>query len=75
MKEGEETLRYDRTLEIGGSPMKVSFLPLIQTIIFTSFDKSIGEGTITLDRPFASRTPADFLLEIEINHHIETQGV
>lgn len=66
--------RHDRTLEIGGIPTRVSFIPFLQTIVYTGLGEGSHHGTIYLNRPFASKTPADFLLENEINHHIDTQG-
>ena len=69
--------RYDRHLDIDGRYCKVSFLSDVQAIVYTCFPKSTSDteaksGTIHLERPFASREPADFLLINEINHHIQT---
>ena len=69
-------MRHDRFLDINGRGCKVSFLPMFQTIVYTCLPNSVTDqapaGTINLERPFASQTPADFLLINEIEHHIET---
>ena len=66
--------RHNRTLQIGGSPCLVSFLHLIQTIIFTPLDIKIIGGTIVLDHHFDTKTPTDAELTNEINNFIQQRG-
>lgn len=64
--------RYDRRLEIDGSPYLVSFLPFLQRIIFTEFNgKEAGEFTVK-NGWIAAKQPADFILKNEVREYLET---
>lgn len=73
--EEQQMDRYDREIKLdtGTGPVlfKVSFLPVVQAIVYTGIDGRCGE--IHLTRPFASKTPADHLLTTEILHHMDSQ--
>lgn len=63
--------RYNRRLEIDGSPYLVSFLPFLQKIIFTELNgKEAGEFTVA-NGWIASKQPADFILKNEISQYLE----
>lgn len=63
--------RYNRRLEIDGSPYLVSFLPFFQKIIFTELNgKEAGEFTVK-NGWIAAKQPADFILKNEIIQYLE----
>jgi len=62
--------RTDYQFEIEGSQYKASFLHLFQTIVWTNLTLGVG-NEITLNRPFASRTPHESLVRNEVVNQLE----
>ncbi|AWY09360.1 hypothetical protein vBRpoPV13_03 [Ruegeria phage vB_RpoP-V13] len=62
--------RQDHKLEIEGVTYRASYLRTVQKIVYTAMDGSTA-GTVNILRPFASKTPAAFLIRNEVLNHID----
>lgn len=62
---------HDTSLTVGGERFRVSFLPLLQRIVYTSLDTSAGgefdvRGSGTNDGYICSKEPRDEILQSEL---------
>lgn len=64
------TDRQDHIVEIEGVTYRASYLRTVQKIVYTAMDGSTA-GTVQINRPFASKTPAAFLIRNEVVNHID----
>jgi len=63
--------RYDTELSVDGHRYRISFLSILQTIVFTNMDTNFG-GEFKLKFGWiCSKKPSDFLLENELKHHLK----
>lgn len=63
--------RYDTTLQIDGEDYRISFLPMIQRIVFTNMQTAFG-GQFQINFGWVcSKKPSNFLLEAELRHHLK----
>lgn len=70
---GYITLRTEMTDPNDGAEKRfaISYIWITSTIVFTCLDEPKINGEFKLDRPFASRTPADFLLTNEVSNYLD----
>jgi hypothetical protein len=66
--------RYDRGLEINGSPFRVSFINFLQKIVYTNLeDPSVAGEFDVANGHIGSYEPADFILIREVEDHLSKQ--
>lgn len=65
------TTSITRNCEIAGMKTKISYDWMLGLIVFTCIEDLTIQGEFYLNRPFASKEPAAFLLEIEVMNYLE----
>lgn len=64
--------RYDTTLQVDGDDYRISFLPMLQMIVFTNIQTAFGGQFPIKFGWICSKKPSNFLLEAELKHHLKT---
>jgi hypothetical protein len=64
--------RYDTTLQVDGDDYRISFLPMLQMIVFTNMNQTFGGEFRVKFGWISTKKPSNFLLEAELKHHLKT---
>ena len=62
--------RYDTEITLDDHRYRISFLPILQVIVFTNMDTNFGGQFNVAHGWIGSKKPADFLLENELKHYL-----